>query len=296
MFNNLESILEDKVMPKLINFLESIDLTFIDIAELSVDKSYELIKTKAKENGIIIKSNLITESIVLSKWKRKAYTFENDKKFEDIIEISEFNCLPFNCFLTIHKGYLPQFILFHSNKMKNSISVFTMEVDKDGKTKAASAILDHNKTIKQSLNNHGIYPNYFQFKLIERAVEIGRKLSMDNSDIVNYAPTVTYYREVEEVPPFKEYEREEYFTSSTYNLPAPPIRKKYKIVDKNGNEVGPRREGTPGPRRAHWHRYWCGSGDKKHLERRWLKETFCRPDLVNKAPVSVSDPESETEE
>jgi hypothetical protein len=28
-------------------------------------------------------------------------------------------------------------------------------------------------------------------------------------------------------------------------------------------------------RSAHWHTYWCGSGDEKHTELRWLEPTYC---------------------
>lgn len=30
----------------------------------------------------------------------------------------------------------------------------------------------------------------------------------------------------------------------------------------------------PHVRRAHWHKYWCGSGDNRRQELRWVKSTI----------------------
>lgn len=35
----------------------------------------------------------------------------------------------------------------------------------------------------------------------------------------------------------------------------------------------------PYVRGAHWHKYWCGSGESKHIEVRWLTPVFCNGDV-----------------
>ena len=38
---------------------------------------------------------------------------------------------------------------------------------------------------------------------------------------------------------------------------------------------------------AHWHHYWCGSGDNRHLELRWIVEYF-RPGTDGKTALETS--------
>lgn len=40
-----------------------------------------------------------------------------------------------------------------------------------------------------------------------------------------------------------------------------------------------RRRPRPYVRGAHWHSYWCGSDDARHIELRWLEPTFCNGTL-----------------
>lgn len=54
--------------------------------------------------------------------------------------------------------------------------------------------------------------------------------------------------------------------------------KKEQAVRKSSGE-GPMH--APHVRRAHYHRYWVGGGDDRHIEIRWVEQTYIHKDLVD---------------
>lgn len=65
-----------------------------------------------------------------------------------------------------------------------------------------------------------------------------------------------------------------WLVGSRYGAKVRTLNKKCQLY---GNHVvmGERSRPRAYVRRAHWHSYWCGSCDNRHLEVRWLEPTYC---------------------